>query len=100
MSAELEKALDEIQLADALIELPGWELKGKQIVKTYAFKNFAQTMEFVNAVAQVAESMNHHPDIHINFTKVKLLAWTHKYNAITKLDTKLAAGADKAFDNI
>lgn len=101
MSPETEsKALDEAQLADALMELPGWELKGKQIVKTYIFKTFPQAMEFVNGVADLAQKANHHPDFQINFTKVKLMCWTHTKNAVTKLDTKLAAQIEKVFEGV
>lgn len=93
------KALDEAEIADALIELPGWELKGKQIVKLYAFKDFLQAMEFVNRVAEIAQADNHHPDIHITFNKVKIVCWTHKFNGVSKLDTKLAVKLDKVFES-
>jgi 4a-hydroxytetrahydrobiopterin dehydratase len=96
---EIEKVLDSVELADALIALPGWELKGKQIVKTFVFKKFAEAMEFVNAVAEAAEKMNHHPDIHINFTKVKIHTWTHKYNGVTKLDVKTAEKVDALYES-
>lgn len=92
--------LDGEKLADALIDLPGWELKGKQIVKCYSFKTFAEAMEFANAVGQVAERLNHHPDIHISFTKVKVLTWTHKFNAVTKLDTALAAEVERVLEKV
>lgn len=93
------KVLNETQLADALIELPGWELKGKQIVKVYTFKDFIRSVEFVNSVAAIAEKLNHHPDIHINYNKVKILCWTHRYNSVTHQDTELAAQVEKAFES-
>lgn len=89
--------LDEAMLADALIDLPGWEPKGKQIAKTYTFNSFTESMEFVNEVAKVAERLNHHPDIHINYKKVKILCWTHKFNAVTKADAELAAEVENVF---
>lgn len=90
--------LDGSKLADALMDLPGWELKGKQIVKLYSFKGFPDAMEFANKVAAIAEQQNHHPDIHISYGKVKILSWTHKNNAITSLDIKLAAAVEKAWE--
>jgi len=99
VSPETEKVLDSVELADALIALPGWELKGKQIVKTFVFKKFTEAMDFVNAVAQLAERLNHHPDIHINYTKVKVHTWTHKYNAVTKLDIQLAGKVDEVYES-
>ncbi|MCC6547392.1 4a-hydroxytetrahydrobiopterin dehydratase [Candidatus Sumerlaeota bacterium] len=93
------KAMDEAELVDALIELPGWELKGKQIVKSYTFKDFLQAMEFVNRVAETAQADNHHPDIHITYNKVKIACWTHKFNGVSRLDTKLAARIDGVFES-
>ena len=94
------KVLDATQLADALIDLPGWELKGKQIVKLYTFKTFDLAMEFVNKIAELATKHNHHPDVHISYNKVKVLCWTHKFNAVTKLDTAFAAEVEKVFESI
>jgi len=100
VSPDTEKVLDATQLADALIDLPGWELKGKQIVKTYTFKTFQEAMDFANRVAQAAEQQNHHPSIHIDHVKVKILSWTHKFNAVTKLDIRLAEEIDKVFESV
>lgn len=100
MSPDSEKVLDEVQLADALIELPGWELKGKQIMKVYTFKTFAQAIEFVNAVAQIAERQHHHPDMHICYSRVKVFCTTHKFNSVTTLDTDLAAEVEQAFESV
>lgn len=84
-------------LADALIELPGWEFKSKEIIKVYTFETFRDAMEFVNQVAEIAQRLNHHPDIHINYRKVKVICWTHKYNAVTKVDTELASEVEGAW---
>lgn len=99
MAPDSELVLDNTAIADALINLPGWELKGKQIAKLFAFKNFADALEFVNSVAAAAEKMNHHPDIHLSHTKVKVLSITHKFNAVTKLDIRIAAEIDRIFEN-
>lgn len=100
MTPDSEKPLDEAQLADTLIDLPGWELKGKQIVKTYVFKTFPAAIEFVGKVAELAEKANHHPDIHIMYTKVKILSSTHKFNAVTRKDTRLAGQVDALFESL
>lgn len=97
MPSEAVKALEPGQLIDALMQLPGWELKGKQIVKQYVFRTFADAMEFANAVAATAEARKHHPDIHISGTKVKLLLWTHRVSAVTILDVKLAEEFEKSY---
>ncbi len=99
MATEAEnRVLNESELADALIDLPGWELKGKPIAKTYEFNSFPLAVEFVNQVADLAEKHNHHPDIHINFKKVKVHCWTHKFNAITQADIDLAKDVEHVFE--
>src|SRR5690606_16386566 len=92
------KVLDEAELADALMDLPGWDLKGIQIFKQYVFTSFRDAIDFVNRAADIAEELNHHPDIHITYKKVKVYCWTHKFNAITRADVKLASRLDAAFE--
>jgi len=48
--------------------------------RTYPFKNFAQALEFANAVGAIAEAEGHHPDLHIAWGKCKVEVWTHKIN--------------------
>jgi 4a-hydroxytetrahydrobiopterin dehydratase len=86
-------------LADALMELSGWELKGKQIVKSYDFKTFADALEFVNEVAKAALQAEHHPEIHVVGGKARLAFWTSKLGGVSTLDVRLAAAADKVFES-
>ncbi len=73
-----------------LARIPGWRRVGKQISTTFTFDNFAQSIRFVNKVARRAESMNHHPDILIKYSKVRLTLTTHDEGGLTKKDFKLA----------
>lgn len=90
--------LTDAQIADALMELPGWELKSKQIVKVYTFKTYMDGVEFVNGVAKIAEASDHHPDILLSFRKVKVSAWTHSCGNVSKLDVDLAREVEKLFE--
>ena len=57
----------------------------------FVFNNFIEAMEFVNKVAIVAESQQHHPDIKINYNQVELFLSTHDAGGIvTSKDTLLA----------
>ncbi len=85
-------------LTDALMDLTGWELKGKQIVKTYDFKTFAEAMDFVNEVVKAAAEFEHYPELHVAGGKAKLALWTHKLGGVSTLDVRLAATADKIFE--
>lgn len=86
--------LTEGEIQQRLSRLSGW-LRGEDwIQKKYQFKNFLRAMSFVNAVAYVAESINHHPDILINYNEVTLCNWTHAVAGITEHDFELAEKID------
>lgn len=82
--------LEEKEIDERLLRLPGWSRNEHSIEKTYEFKNFPAAMSFVNAVAQVAESLNHHPDIIIHYKQVTLRNWTHVTGGLTARDFTLA----------
>jgi 4a-hydroxytetrahydrobiopterin dehydratase len=68
----------------------GWELKDGKIVKSFQFPSFMNAIEFVNKIAKVAERLNHHPIITINWMTVKLSLKSFDVDAITKRDLILA----------
>jgi len=73
---------------------PGWALEGGMIRRTYAFRDFRESMAFVNRVADAAEAADHHPDIDIRYAKVTLGLVTHDSGGLTSRDTRLAEEAD------
>ncbi len=75
-------------------KLPDWTQQGPAIVRTWKFKDFAEAMKFVNAVADVAEAAQHHPDIDIRWNKVTLSLSTHSEGGLTSNDFKLAKEID------
>ncbi len=78
----------------ALPSVKDWSKRSAEIVRTYQFKDFAQAMAFVNQVAQLAESANHHPDIDIRWNKVTLALATHSEGGLTEKDFALARQID------
>lgn len=62
--------------------------------KRFKFKGFMAGMRFVNQVAEVAEEMNHHPDIYIRFGLITISLITHSAGGLTKLDFEQAARLD------
>jgi 4a-hydroxytetrahydrobiopterin dehydratase len=67
-----------------------WELKDGKIVKSFQFSSFVDAIEFVNKVAKVAEELNHHPIITINWKTVKFSLKSFDIDAITNRDINLA----------
>jgi 4a-hydroxytetrahydrobiopterin dehydratase len=83
--------LDDTAVEEGLQHLPGWERRDNEIVKTFAFKDFAHAMVFVNEVAGAAEAAGHHPDIDIRWNKVTLALSSHAEGGLTDRDFQLAA---------
>jgi 4a-hydroxytetrahydrobiopterin dehydratase len=85
--------LDDADIEEAVSHLD-WDREGGELVKVVEKANFAEAMEFVNGVAVMAESVNHHPDIAISWNKVTLRLSTHSEGGITQADVDLAGGID------
>lgn len=69
-----------------------WEvIEGKKIKKQFIFKNFPAAIEFVNKVAAVAEQEQHHPDLHIFYSRVIIELWTHAIGGLSENDFIMAA---------
>ena len=71
-----------------------WQRNGEVISRTFQFKDFPAAMKFVNAVALVAEQVQHHPDIDIRWNKVTLALTTHDAGGLTEKDFALARQCD------
>jgi 4a-hydroxytetrahydrobiopterin dehydratase len=78
-----------------LKRLDGWSIKGKLITKEFRFKDFVETMKFVNKVADLAEAEGHHPDMLVSYGKVAIELWTHAVGGLSKNDFVLAAKIDR-----
>ena len=89
--ADLIKAAD---LKNRMKKIPEWELEKNHIERTFEFDDFADAIDFVNAVAEVAEEEEHHPDIDIRYNKVRLVLSTHSKGGLTELDFGLAERID------
>lgn len=83
-----------------LSRLPDWKRQGNAITKQYKFSDFTHAMQFVNHVAEEAESVNHHPDIDIRYNQVTLTLTTHDSGGLTQNDVNLATAADEASDAV
>lgn len=67
-----------------------WELKNGKLVKLFQFSSFMNAIYFVNEVAKVAEKLDHHPIITINWKTVRVSLKSFDVDAITKRDIALA----------
>ena len=88
------------QIAKQLKFLPGWEYKGKAIGKLFQFKEFMDGIKFVNRIARLAEAADHHPDITINYTRIRFVCSTHSEGGVTDKDFKLAGQIEREFERV
>jgi 4a-hydroxytetrahydrobiopterin dehydratase len=95
----MPEPLSDIAIQRELGSLPGWSRRGDVLTRQYSFRNFAESMMFVNRVAEAAESANHHPDIDIRYSKVTLTLSTHDAGGITQNDVDLAKAIDSRRDD-
>jgi 4a-hydroxytetrahydrobiopterin dehydratase len=72
-----------------------WELKDGKLVKSFQFSSFMDAINFVNEIAKIAETLDHHPIIIINWKSVKLSLKSFDIDAITKRDIALAREIEK-----
>lgn len=83
------------QIHGALTDLPGWEVEQGRLTTTREFGSFPDAVAFVDRVAEVAEDLDHHPDIDIRWRTVRLAVCTHDQgNQITGRDVDLARAVD------
>jgi 4a-hydroxytetrahydrobiopterin dehydratase len=86
--------LSEAQVEAKLEGLGNWSELNGAIQRTFQFKDFVESMKFVNTIADLAEQRQHHPDILIRWNKVTLTLSTHDAGGITDKDFDLAKEAD------
>src|SRR5215203_7441404 len=91
----MPEPLSDIAIQRELGSLPGWSRRGEVLTRTYTFRNFVESIDFVNRIAGVAEGMNHHPDIDIRYSRVTLVLSTHDAGGITQNDLDLAKAIDR-----
>jgi len=86
------------QVRPLLKGLQGWALDGTMIGKTYEFKNYFETMAFVNAAAWISHREDHHPDMLVGYGKCRVSYVTHAIDGLSENDFICAAKLDALFE--
>jgi 4a-hydroxytetrahydrobiopterin dehydratase len=85
-------AISGSRVAEMLKQIPDWRSEGeKSIVREFSFKNYHETMAFVNAVAWIAHSQDHHPDMLVGYNRCTVRYSTHTVGGISENDFICAA---------
>lgn len=86
--------LTDAQIGPLLKGLDGWSREGNTITKTLHFKNYWETMAFVNATAWVSHREDHHPDLAVGYNQCKVTYVTHAIGGLSENDFICAAKID------
>lgn len=88
--------LPEDEIHRILKEIPDWTLTQSRaaIHREFHFRNYFETMAFVNAVAWVAQQQDHHPDMEVSYSRCKIIYTTHSVGGLSLNDFICAAHID------
>ncbi len=86
-----QHSLSQETVAELLGHLPGWQLDGIELVKTFSFADYYKTMAFVNALAWIAHAEDHHPDMSVHYNRAVVRFSTHDAGGLTLNDFICAA---------
>lgn len=84
--------LTQDQIKQRLQDHPGWAMAYGKLTKSFQFADFKEALAFINRVGEIAEAIEHHPDIHLtDYNKVQLQTVTHDEGGVTERDFQLLA---------
>jgi len=89
--------LSDTETQSLLRHLSGWSLDSGVLSKTFTFKDYHQTMAFVNAVAWLSHREDHHPDLQVSYNRCRVDYQTHAINGLSENDFICAAKVDGLF---
>ena len=89
--------LSKVEIQALLKQLDKWILENQLITKTFEFKNYYQTMAFVNAVAWLSHREDHHPELKVGFSKCRVDYFTHAVGGLSENDFSCAAKVEALF---
>jgi 4a-hydroxytetrahydrobiopterin dehydratase len=96
----MAELLTDHEISDALTKLPDWQREADSIVRTAELAGFPQAIQVVNRVAELAESVNHHPDIDIRWRTLTFHLSTHSAGGLTAKDVSLAEQIDETISSL
>ena len=91
-------ALTAGDIAALLPQVEGWSVDGASLVREFGFRNYHETMEFVNALAWVSHTEDHHPELTVTYKACRVRYNTHSAGgAISHNDFACAAKANALY---
>lgn len=75
-----------------------WKTINNRLIKEFIFKDFNESLAFINKVGEESEKLNHHPKIINVYNRVTIELWTHSSNSISELDYMLSESIDRILE--
>ena len=85
------------ELAAHVASLAAWTMAGERIVREFRFSNYHETIAFVNAIAWIAHTEDHHPDLTVGYSRCAIAYATHDAGGVTLNDIICAAKVERLF---
>lgn len=96
----MSELLNTEEVDQGLANLAEWWRDGDSIVRTVELASFPEAIQVVNRIAEIAENLNHHPDIDIRWRTLYFRCSTHYKGGITQADLNLARDIDTVIDAV
>jgi 4a-hydroxytetrahydrobiopterin dehydratase len=77
------------------MKIKGWKIKNRKLHKEFKFKDFKETLKFVNKVGKAAEKQGHHPNIYFTWGRCIIDIYTHSIKGLSEKDFALASRINK-----
>jgi 4a-hydroxytetrahydrobiopterin dehydratase len=87
--------LETAEIERRIVDLNGWSEDAGKLTKRFEFANFAESLAFVNKVGEIAEDLDHHPDVSFGWGYAVIDTTTHDRGGVTDFDLALAGSIDK-----
>lgn len=92
------RTLDNSEISDLEGLIPNWKIINFTCLsQELKFDNFRNGLEFVNIVGDLAEVLDHHPEIHLTYSTVSIFLTTHSIKGLSELDVELARRIDNSY---
>ena len=86
-------------MEEAISKFPKWEYQEESLKQDFIFSDFREAFEFMVQVAEIAETLNHHPDWSNSWNKVSIAISTHSAGGLTALDLKFVEKVESLSDS-
>jgi 4a-hydroxytetrahydrobiopterin dehydratase len=94
------RALDAAEVATLLAQVPGWsaDAVAGYIEREFRFRDYYETIAFVNSVAGIVHREDHHPDLEVGYNRCRVRFSTHSVKGLSENDFICAARLNALFD--